>query len=206
MEKKGFLTAFAAIVLMALYSGVLLADDVVKNEDDIESVYTDHKAYKVGDIVTIIIVESTQGSQSASLSTSKQQSMNAGMGTTTSWGGGKTSTLPVPAWGAGAGEYQDGGGTSIRAGSLQAKLSARVEKVLSNGNLVIKGTKVILVNDDKQNLVIKGVIRAEDIASDNTIMSTSVADAIIEYEGNGPIGEKTSPGIITRILDWLGIF
>jgi flagellar L-ring protein precursor FlgH len=184
MEKKGFLTAFAAIVLMALYSGVLLADDVVKNEDDIESVYTDHKAYKVGDIVTIIIVESTQGSQSASLSTSKQQS----------------------AWGAGAGEYQDGGGKSIRAGSLQAKLSARVEKVLSNGNLVIKGTKVILVNDDKQNLVIKGVIRAEDIASDNTIMSTNVADAIIEYEGNGPIGEKTSPGIITRILDWLGIF
>src|ERR1035437_2743161 len=89
MRKKGFMTAFAAIVLMFIYSGAVFADDVVKNEDDIESVYTDHKAYKVGDIVTIIIVESTQGSQSASLSTSKQQSMNAGMGTTTSWGGGE---------------------------------------------------------------------------------------------------------------------
>lgn len=206
MRKKGFLTAFAAIVLMFIYSGAVFADDIMKNEEDIESVYTDHKAYKVGDIVTIIIVESTQGSQSASLSTSKQQTLQAGMGTSTSWGGGQISNLSVPSWGAGGAEHQDGGGKSIRSGSLLAKLSARVEKVLSNGNLVIKGTKVILVNDDKQNLVIKGVIRAEDIASDNTILSTNVADAIIEYEGNGPIGEKTSPGIITRLLDWLGIF
>lgn len=206
MNKKGFLTAFAAIFLITFYSGVLFADEIMKNEGDIESVYTDHKAYKVGDIVTIIIVESTQGSQSASLSTSKQQKLQAGMGTSTSWGGGLTSSLPVSSWGAGGAEYQDGGGKSIRSGSLQAKLSARVEKVLTNGNLVIKGTKIILVNDDKQNLMIKGVIRAEDIGSDNTIMSTNVADATIEYEGNGPIGEKTSPGILTRILDWLGIF
>lgn len=206
MRKKGFLTALAAIVLVIFYSGAVFADDIMKNEEDIESMYTDHKAYKVGDIVTIIIIEATEGSQSASLSTSKQQKLQAGMGTATSWGGGITSTLPIPSWGAGAGEFQDGGGKSIRSGSLMAKLSARVEKVLSNGNLVIKGTKVILVNDDKQNLVIKGVIRAEDITSDNTIMSTNVADAIIEYEGNGPIGEKTSPGIITRLLDWLGIF
>ena len=206
MRKKGFMTAFAAIVLMFIYSGAVFADDVMRNEEDIESVYTDHKAYKVGDIVTIIIIESTQGSQSASLSTSKEQKLQAGMGVSTSWGGGVTSVLPIPSWGAAGGEYQDGGGKSMRAGSLQAKLSARVEKVLSNGNLVIKGTKVIMVNDDKQNLVIKGVIRSEDITSDNIIMSTNVADAIIEYEGNGPIGEKTSPGFITRFLDWLGIF
>lgn len=204
MRKKGFLTVFAAIVLIVFYSGAVFADDIMKNEDYIESAYTDHKAYKVGDIVTIIIIETTEGSQSASLSTSKQQQIQAGMGTSTSWGGGKT--ISVPSWGAAGAEYQDGGGKSVRKGSLQAKLSARVEKVLSNGNLVIKGTKVIRVNDDKQNLVINGVIRAEDIASDNTIPSTNVADAIIDYEGNGPIGEKTSPGLITRLLDWLGIF
>ncbi len=94
----------------------------------------------------------------------------------------------------------------MRSGGLTAKISARVEKVLTNGTLSIKGTKVIQINDEKQNLVIKGVIRPEDISSDNTILSTYVAEAQIEYEGNGPVGEKTSPGIITRILDWLGIF
>ncbi len=81
-----------------------------------------------------------------------------------------------------------------------------MEKVLSNGNLTIKGTKVIKINDEDQNLVITGVIRPEDISADNTVISMNVADAIIQYEGKGPIGEKTSPGILTRILDWLGIF
>jgi flagellar L-ring protein FlgH len=206
MKKRGFLTALAAIFLIIFYAGAVIADDIMKNDDDIESVYTDHKAYKVGDIVTIIVVESTQGTQSASLSTQKQQSLKGGLGMGT-WGSGQGAPISgVPQWGASGSEYQDGGGKSVRSGSLVAKISARVEKVLSNGNLVIKGTKIILVNDDKQNLIIKGVIRAEDIASDNTIYSTNVADAVIEYEGNGPIGEKTTPGFITRLLDWLGIF
>jgi len=151
-------------------------------------------------------VETTTGYQSASLKTNKQSGLKAGMGTS-SWGGGTTIPFPsVPSWGMAGQEYQDGGGKSMRSGGLTAKISARVEKVLTNGTLSIKGTKVIQINDEKQNLVIKGVIRPEDISSDNTILSTYVAEAQIEYEGNGPVGEKTSPGIITRILDWLGIF
>jgi len=196
---------FLLIIAIFAFSNLSIADDVV-NSTDINSLYTDHKAYKVGDIVTIIVVESTEGYQSASLKTSKQQSLSGGMGMS-SWGGGVLSPFPyVPSWGAGAQEYQDGSGKSTRKGGLMAKISARVEKVLSNNNLVIKGTKVIEINDDKQNLIIEGVIRPEDIASDNTILSIYVADAKIKYEGKGPIGEKTSPGIITRILDWLGLF
>jgi flagellar L-ring protein precursor FlgH len=196
---------FLLIIAISAFSNLSIADDVV-NSTDINSLYTDHKAYKVGDIVTIIVVESTEGYQSASLKTSKQQSLSGGMGMS-SWGGGVLSPFPyVPSWGAGAQEYQDGSGKSTRKGGLMAKISARVEKVLSNNNLVIKGTKVIEINDDKQNLIIEGVIRPEDIASDNTILSIYVADAKIRYEGKGPIGEKTSPGIITRILDWLGLF
>jgi flagellar L-ring protein precursor FlgH len=202
--KKRFVAVLAAVFLVLLYAGTLLADEVVKNEEDIGSIYTDHKAVKVGDIVTILIVESTTGSQSASLVTQKQQSLQGGMGTSTSWGNGLSMT--VPSWGAGGQENQNGSGQSERSGSLTAKLSARVEKVLSNGNLMIKGTKVVKINDENENLVISGVIRPEDIAADNTISSTNVADAIIQYEGTGPIGEKVSPGIFTRLLDWLGIF
>jgi len=71
---------------------------------------------------------------------------------------------------------------------------------------MIKGTKVVKINDENENLIITGVIRPEDIASDNTISSTNVAEANIKYEGTGPIGVKVSPGILTRLLDWLGIF
>jgi flagellar L-ring protein precursor FlgH len=205
MNKKGFL-AVLTVIFILVGAGLALADDVVNSTEDVGSIYADHKAFKVGDIVTVLVIESTTGSQSANLSTSKQQKMDAGMGMS-AWGGGVSSVFPnVPSWGAGAEEFQDGGGKSVRAGSLMAKISAKVERVLSNGNLIIKGTKVIQINDDKQNLVITGTIRPEDIASDNTIASTNVADAQIEYEGKGPVGEKSSPGIITRILDWLGIF
>jgi flagellar L-ring protein precursor FlgH len=204
MAKKILL--FLTAAFFALAAGAAFADDIVSNPDDVGSVYTDHKAYKVGDIVTILVTESTQGAQSASLTTQKQQSLGGGMGAGQWNGGNSTSFSNAPAWGAAFNENQQGGGDSIRSGSLVAKISARVEKVLSNGNLIIKGAKIIQINDDKQNLVIKGVIRPEDIQSDNTISSTNVADAEIQYEGNGPVGEKTSPGIVTRLLDWLGIF
>jgi flagellar L-ring protein precursor FlgH len=203
-SKRRFVAVFAALFLVILYAGLALADDVVRDDGDINSIYTDHKAVKAGDIVTILIIESTSGAQSASLTTQKQQSLQGGMGTMTSWGNG--TSLSVPSWGAGGQENQNGSGESERSGSLTAKLSATVEKVLSNGNLMIKGTKVVKINDENENLIITGVIRPEDIASDNTISSTNVAEANIKYEGTGPIGEKVSPGILTRLLDWLGIF
>jgi flagellar L-ring protein FlgH len=205
MNRKKFILGTAAVLLLAVFVPAF-ADDVVGNPEDLNSVYSDHKALKVGDIVTIIVVEATTGYNSASLKTQKNQSLNGGVGLS-SWSGGVTNPFPFsPAWGMGGQELQNGNGKSERAGGLTAKISAKVEKVLSNGNLSIKGTKIVQVNDDKQNLVITGTIRPEDISADNTIYSTFVADAIIEYEGKGPIGEKTSPGILTRILDWLGIF
>jgi len=204
MLKRKFIMAAAAVMFLA-FAGALTADEIVKSED-IDSMYTDHKAYKVGDIVKIIVIESTQGSQTASLKTSKKAGLGGGMGVS-NWGGGVNAIYPYsPGWAAGGEEYQDGGGKSVRSGSLMGTVSARVEKVLSNGNLSVRGTKVVTINDDKQNFVVTGVIRPEDISSDNTIYSTNVADAVIEYEGNGPIGEKTSPGIITRLFDWLGLF
>jgi flagellar L-ring protein precursor FlgH len=201
MAKINKITAIMAAVFAVFFTSAAFANDITNN---IESLYTDHKAYKVGDLVTVIVVESTEGSQSASLSTNKKQSMQGGMGTGTSSGSDALSGLS--SWGAAGSEYQDGGGKSVRAGSLVAKIAARVEKVLSNGNLSIKGTKIIKINDEDQNLVITGVIRPEDISSDNVISSMNIADAQIQYEGKGPIGEKTSPGFLTRILYWIGIF
>ena len=186
---------FIIVVVAVLIAASAIMADAIVNEEEMDSLYTDHKAYKVGDVVTIMVVESTQGSQTASLKTQKKSRLSGGMGMS-SWGGGVLSPFPyVPSWGAGGEEYQDGGGKSSRSGSLVAQISGRIIRVLSNGNLVIKGTKVI-----------KGTIRPQDIGSDNVIYSTYVADATIEYEGRGPIGEKTSPGILTRIFDWLGIF
>ncbi|MEI7639964.1 MAG: flagellar basal body L-ring protein FlgH [bacterium] len=198
--KKVILISMAVLFFAAIF---VSADDIISDKN-ITSMYVDHKAIRAGDLVTIFVIESTSGSQSAGLKTNKEQHLSAGMGLS-QWGGGVTFPS-VPSWGAGGMESQAGGGNSSRSGNLIAKISAKVEKVLSNNNLVIRGVKVIQINDEKQNLVITGTIRPEDISADNTILSTFVADANIQYEGKGPIGEKTSPGILTRILDWIGIF
>jgi flagellar L-ring protein precursor FlgH len=202
MSKKIFLILF--FIELLLVNKFVLADDLVSDPNDAKSLYADHKAAKVGDILTVIVVESTSGSQEASLQTSKNQSMGGGMGMSV-WSGGKILSFPN-SWGIGGAEYQDGGGKSKSKGSIIGKISVRVEKVLSNGLLQIRGSKVIKINDDKQNLILSGTVRQQDINADNTVLSTYVADALIEYEGVGPIGEKSSPGILTRILDWLGIF
>lgn len=201
MKKIFMLTAFLALSFAA---AVVFADGIA-SEDNMNSLYSDHKAFKVGDIVTVLVVESVEGSQSATLKTSKSQAMAGGFGMGT-WGGSSSSIGSVPSWGAAGEEAQNGGGKSSRSGTLVAKISAKIIKVLSNGNLVIKGTRIVQINDDKQNLTIEGIIRPQDIAADNTIYSLYVADAKIEFEGNGPIGEKTTPGFFTRIFDWLGIF
>jgi len=204
--KKKIIMVLVLLAGFLLNGQILLKSDDVAEEDNINSIYSDHKAYKVGDIVTINVVESAQATQSSALTTQKQQSLGGGMGMS-AWGGGTTNPFPnVPSWGMAGEETQNGQGTSSKSGTLMAKISAKVEKILSNGNLVIKGVKIVEVNEEKQNLTVTGTIRPEDIASDNTIDSTYVADANIQYEGKGPLSEKTSPGIITRILDWLGIF
>jgi flagellar L-ring protein precursor FlgH len=203
MNKKLFLFIYF-IGLFFIFNSFIIADDLVSDPNDAKSLFADHKATKVGDILTVIIIESVSGSQEASLQTSKSQSMGGGMGMS-AWSGGRILSFPS-SWGIGGGEYSDGGGKSNRKGSIMGKISVRVEKVLSNGLLQVRGSKVIMINNEKQNLILSGVVRQQDINADNTVLSTYVADAQIEFEGYGPVGEKTSPGILTRILDWLGIF
>jgi flagellar L-ring protein precursor FlgH len=82
-------------------------------------------------------------------------------------------------------------------------MTARVVRVLPNGNLEIEGSREVVVNAENQRLILAGTIRAVDIAPDNTIRSTSIADAKIRFEGKGVVGQKQREGLITRLLHWL---
>ncbi|NLA58040.1 MAG: flagellar basal body L-ring protein FlgH [Firmicutes bacterium] len=76
-------------------------------------------------------------------------------------------------------------------------------EVLPNGNLVIEGTQSLIVNNETQEITVRGVIRPQDIEPDNTILSTYIADATISYQGSGILGAQDKPGILTRILNWI---
>ncbi len=159
------------------------------------SMYSDHKALRIGDLVTIIIVERTEASSSAQTTTGKTAGVGVGPG------GGLLDFIPLVQ--AEGGDNFDAGGTTTRGGTLSAKLTAVVKDIEPNGNLRIEGKQTILVNGEEQEIVVSGLVRASDVAADNTVLSTYVADATISYKGDGALGAKQKPGVLTRILNWV---
>lgn len=156
------------------------------------SLYADHKARRVGDIVTIIVLESSRASKSAATKTSKRSDSSGSLNDL--FGLGK---LPLK-MGADAGSDYSGSGTTTRSGTMEAKISAFVKQVLPNGNLVLEGTRKVAVNDDVQEIMVSGIVRPQDVRADNSVLSIYLADAQIKYLGEGPIAQR--PGILTRIL------
>ena len=167
------------------------------------SLYSDRKARRVGDIVTIIIVESSKASKSSVTQTSKKSGSDGTLSNLFGLG-----NLPL-SMGVDAGSNYSGSGTTSRNGSMEAKISTSVKQVLPNGNLVLEGTRQVTVNDDVQIITVSGIVQPQSIRSDNSVLSIYMADAQIKYVGEGPTAQK--PGIVTRILQtpfhWVaGIF
>ena len=163
------------------------------------SLYSDHRAMKVDDILTILIDESAKAGSQSNTNTSKENSL----GLSASGGSGALSF--VPAFGANGSSkvgYDGKGGTS-RAGSLVATISARITNVLDNGNLIIEGSKVVEINDEKEIIKITGMVRPQDIQQNNIVSSSSIADAQITYTGKGTVNDGHRPGFLARFLNWL---
>lgn len=165
---------------------------------------SDNRALKVGDIVTVQINESATATQSSQVSTNKLATVagGAGLGSWTPNNG----ALPITSFGVGGEESFNGGGTNANSGALVTTLSARIIAVLDSGNLVIQGQRSVKINDEKQNIYIKGVIRPKDVDRTNTVLSSVISDEQISYSGRGPLSEKAHPGFFTRLFDWLDIF
>ena len=166
--------------------------------------FQDLRAHKVGDLVTINIVETSKASKKADTKTERSSSVDAGV--TNFLGYEKQLGMPkafdnTSMIKASMGNKFDGSGSTSRDESMTASITARVIRVMPNGNLLIEGTRNIRVNNKTQHITLSGIIRPSDISPDNTVLSSYVADARIDYTGNGPVSDKQRPGWLARILD-----
>lgn len=170
--------------------------------------FSDRKAKEVGDIITVNVIEKTSASKSASTKSDRGSSADASvttlfgipldLGITDFLGLGNSFSPGVK------GEYAssfDGSGSTERSDDFTAKITVQVVGVFPNGNLTIEGYREVIVNHERQLLFLKGIIRPEDITPGNTIDSTYIADAEIEYSGKGIISDKQSPGWMVRVID-----
>lgn len=163
------------------------------------SLYEDQKARRVGDILTIVLQESTNASKSASTSTSKDDEINLASPTVL----GSTPTLRGYDMSVASGTNErafDGEGSSSQSNSLSGRISVSVVEVMSNGNMKVRGEKLMHLNQGDEYVRISGIVRQGDIQSDNTIPSTLVANAHITYGGNGALAEANSQGWLSRFF------
>jgi len=162
--------------------------------------FADLKARRVGDVVTIVLNESTNASKSATTTTAKTTSV-ANTGPTIF---GKTITtkgVPILNTSMSGADAFNGAGTSAQSNSLAGSLTVTVIDVQSNGNLVVQGDKTLKLNQGDEFVHIAGVIRPADIATNNTVTSDKLADAHISYSGKGVMDSANTMGWLARFFN-----
>jgi flagellar L-ring protein FlgH len=183
------------IIVLVIACGAM-AQDMRGNVG--RSLFADPKATRAGDAVMVLVVETSSASNDASTSSDRESniSMNAS---------GKVSTSNIPDVSLGVGTVNGfkGSGATSSNGSIRAKISARVDSVLANGDLVITGHRTIIVNGEEQRITLSGIVRPPDILADNSVYSYNIAEARIAFEGNGVVSNAQGPGWITKLLHWL---
>jgi flagellar L-ring protein precursor FlgH len=187
------------LFLIVVFASAAYSDSLWSEKSS--SPYSPEKAYSKGDIVTVIILESMSAKHEAGTDTSVRDDLGIKFSNTFDRLAnyiGREGSLSTQ----NSNRYQ-GTGRTQRASNVQAKVAATVTDVDENGNLVIEGTHKIEINDELQEMKIKGLVRSKDISISNTIYSYQVANAEVTIIGEGAIQEAESPGWFTRILNFL---
>ncbi|HYQ23317.1 flagellar basal body L-ring protein FlgH [Stenotrophomonas sp.] len=162
--------------------------------------YSDRRARDVGDLLTITLLENTTATTSANTATNKES--NLSLGTPSIFGapvtlGGKDI---LSATASGKRDFT-GKGNSAQSNRLQGSVTVTVVQRLPNGNLVVQGQKNLRLNQGDELVQVQGIVRPGDIAADNSIPSSRVAEARIVYGGRGPVAQSNAMGWLSRFFN-----
>ena len=178
-------------------------------ESTSRAMYADKRASRVGDLITIAVQENTTATKDNKTSTSKKASMDAAIATflySPGASGLLTKGGQLPAVKYNYANNFDGGGTINNSEHIVAQVTVRVIDVLPNRNMLIEGTRETAFSGEKQNIVLHGVVRPEDVTANNTVFSYNVADAKIQIVTKGAITDAQRKGWFTKIWDKLSPF
>jgi flagellar L-ring protein FlgH len=171
----------------------------------LSEMFIDAKAHRVGDIVTIKIVENSKATNNATTKTDRTTDTSVGLskffGLENQYPAGSSFFNPFSPVTSTYGNKFDGSGSTARSGALTAYISARIIQIQPNGNLIIEGNREVRVNNDNQIITLTGEVRPRDISPENIVQSTYVANARISYSGSGVLNDQQRPGWLARILD-----
>jgi len=168
--------------------------------------FTDARALRLNDLVVINVEEVADAKRSSNTDLTHNSSTSAAISALFQ-ALGKVQTQPFTANISGQLSHDfQGDGQTGRTENLTATIPAVVRKVLPNGNLFIEGHRVILVNTEEHHFYISGVVRPIDIDQKNSVKSSMIADAEIEFTGQGVLSDNQRNGWASRLLGWIWPF
>lgn len=155
----------------------------------------DQRAYRVGDVLTVYVLETTRARSQAATGTERGTGIAADL------------SSPSTNFNASLGlqSKTKGAAETSRVGELRAQITVRVEAIEANGLMRIQGTQTLEVNKEQQRISLSGLVRPEDISAGNIVWSTRIADAKVSLAGKGIVSEAQKKSVISRVLNWLGL-
>jgi flagellar L-ring protein FlgH len=162
---------------------------------------TDYKAHTLNDTLTVLVAVQTTAAQSGSVDNSRDFSTNSAI---TGLLGGLSTTGTNPLFAASSSSALKGSGQTASNTTFSTSLTGQIITVLPNGNLVVEAHRQIDMNNQHEEVIVRGVARPGDISSINTVPSTSLSNLEIELKGKGIISDSVRPpNPITRAILWL---
>jgi flagellar L-ring protein FlgH len=198
-----------AVLLFILQLTNLGADSLWKADASSSSMFADKKAHRVGDIVTVIIQENNGSSRNNNTTTARTSSIDSSISSflyAPAASGLLTKSGQLPAMSLSGKNSFNGGGQINNSEIINAMLTVKVIDVLPNGNLVVEGRRQTVFSGEKQEAVLRGTLRYDDISATNTVFSFNIADASIQYVSHGAVSDSQRRGWFTGLWDKVSPF
>lgn len=181
-----------ALLAFILSSNTLQAESLI-DVKSYRALTSDHRAYRVGEPIVILVIESTRAESTA----------NTGVQSNVSISGTYGDDNNNHSAGIAVGGKNDGSGQTSRKGQATTQLSTRVTEIIGAGLFRIEGEHNLIVNGEHQQIILSGIIRAEDIAKDNSVLSNRIADAHVKIVGSGDVSDSQRQSILFKVFKWL---
>ena len=178
--------------------------------DAMPGLLQDTRAVRIGDLVVVKIDEQADAKGDAttelSKTSSRQTSIDALLGLMPALQRSHPDVDPAKLLAMASDAQFKGDGTTARKGQLTGNIAVRVRDQMPNGDLFLEGTKVVMINNEEYHLYVSGLVRPADVGPDNSVASSRVADAQIEFTGRGDVGSTVDRGWLAKILDAVSPF
>jgi flagellar L-ring protein precursor FlgH len=172
---------------------------------DRPSMFADRKAARVGDIVTVVVEEAAAAQSTQNKESTRTSTVNDAVGQFV-FPNALTHNGVAPSVALTGKSDYTGGGTVNNSQSVTSRAAVLVTDVLPNGNFVIEGVRLVTFSGETQYIVLHGVIRSDDIGSDNTVSSTNIAEARVEVVNKGALSDAQQLGWFSKLYEQLRPF